>query len=112
MSLFDCNWRTQVDRILPPVLRDGDYINDGGDFKYGDADNQAIHYLIVSGPGHWKEFPTIGVGIHKYLQGTRGPQEIQREIRKHLENDIFPNPLVDARSFPTITVNRIQIQLE
>ena len=112
MSLFDATWEIQVEKLLPPVVREADFILDGEDFKAGDPENQYIHYLIASSPGHWKEFPTIGVGIWKYLQGTQGPQEIQRAIRIHLENDIFKRPLVDARNFPTIIVNSVVVELQ
>lgn len=112
MSLFNADWEIQVEKILPPVLRDADLIELNDDFKTGDPENQCIYYLIASSPGHWKEFPTIGVGIWNFLQGTQGVQEIQRAIRVQLQNDIFRRPLVDARDFPTIIVNSVVVKIE
>ena len=111
MSLFSATWETQVEKLLPPVVREADFILDVDDFKGGDPENQIIHYLIASAPGHWKEFPPVGVGIWNYLQGTQGPQEIQRAIRVQLEADIFSRPLVDASGFPTIIVNSVVIEV-
>lgn len=111
MSLFDADWSIQAEKLLPPVVRTADFILDVDDFKGGDSENQHIHYLIVSSPGHWKEFPPVGVGIWKYLQSTASPQEIQRAIRVQLTSDVFPRPLIDVRSFPVIIVNSIVVEL-
>lgn len=111
MSLFDANWDTQVMKLLPPVVRAADFSELNDDFKVGDPENQYIHYLIESSPGAWKEFPPIGVGIWRFLQGTQSPQEVQRAIRVQLQNDVFPRPMVDARRFPTIIVNSVVVEL-
>lgn len=112
MSLFSADWDIQVQKMLPPIVRAADFVEVADDFKVGDNENQVIDYLIESSPGHWKEFPTIGVAIWKYLQSVTDPQTIQRAIRVQLQNDIFPRPLVDARGFPVIIVNAIVIELE
>lgn len=111
MSLFDANWSIQIEKLLPPVVRSADFIVSVDDFKAGDPENQYIYYLILSSPGHWKESPPVGVGIWKYLQGTQGPQEIQRAIKVQMINDVFPRPLVDARKFPKIIVNSVVVEL-
>jgi hypothetical protein len=112
MSLFDTTWSIQVEKLLPPVLRSKDFAELDDDFKAGTADNEYIGYIVLSSPGHWKEFPTIGVGIWNYLQGTASPQVLQRAILKQLEGDIFTKPQVDIRRFPTITINRVTISLD
>jgi hypothetical protein len=111
MGLFNLSWATQGEKILPPIIRDRAFIAAGGDFKSGDAENMYIEFIVVSAVGHWKESPGLGVGIMKYLQGTDSVQVIEREIKKHLTKDIFANPLVDARAFPIIKVNRVVIEL-
>jgi hypothetical protein len=82
------------------------------DFKPGEADNLYIQFILVSSPGHWKEFPLVGVGLHNYLQGTLQPQVIQRAIREQLERDIFQRPLIDVSGFPTIIINKVSLTLE
>jgi hypothetical protein len=111
MSLYDVNWGIQVQKLLPPVVREADFQEFDDDFLAGDPENQVIEYLILSSPGHWKEFPPIGVGIWYYLQGAATIGEIQRAIRKQLVNDIFEAPLVDTKKFPIIVVNSIVVEL-
>jgi hypothetical protein len=112
MGLFDTTWSLQVEKLLPPVLRDCQFIEKNDDFKTGDPENNYIEYIVVSSPGHWKEFPVVGVGIYNYLQGTQSPQVLQRNISLQLKNDIFSKPLVDVRSFPTIYINHVTIEVD
>lgn len=112
MSLFDANWEIQVLKLLPPVVRNADFILKSMDFRAGDPENQIIHYLIESEKGAWKEFPPVGVGIWKYLQSTKGVDEIKRAIKVEMKNDVFPNPSVDVRKFPVILVNSTVIELQ
>lgn len=90
---------------------DAQLLSFDGDILQGDGVNQHLLYLIASAPGHWKEFPLVGVGIYNYLQGTVSPLRIERDIIAQLKADVFPNPLVNARDFPTIIVNNIVIQI-
>ncbi len=111
MSLFDTTWSLQVEKLLPPVLRDCDFSERNDDFLSGDPENNYIEYIVLSAPGHWKEFPVIGVGIFNYLQGTQSPQVLSRNISLQLKNDIFPKPQVDVRSFPLIHINNVTVDL-
>lgn len=111
MSLFDADWSLQVEKLLPPIVRQADFRELDGDFRAGDPENQYIHYLVISAPGHWKEFPSIGVAIVQYLQSTAPASTIQRAIRVQLINDVFPNPLIDATKFPLIIINSVVVEL-
>jgi hypothetical protein len=111
MSLFDTTWSIQVEKLLPPVMRDMEFSEEADDFKSGDPENSYIEYIVISSPGHWKEFPVVGVGIYNYLQGTQSPQVLQRAIQVQLKNDIFSKPLVDVRAFPIISINNITIDV-
>lgn len=112
MGLFDTTWSLQVEKLLPPVLRDCQFIEVDDDFKTGIPDNNYIEYVVLSAPGHWKEFPVIGVGIYNYLQGTQSPQVLQRAILVQLTNAGFTKPLVDVREFPTIHINNVTIEVD
>jgi len=112
MSLFDATWSLQCEKLLPPVLRDANFILEVDDFKPGEADNLYIQFILISSPGHWKEFPLIGVSLWKYLQGTQSPQVLQRAIREQLESDIFQRPLIIVTDFPTIIINKVSLTLE
>lgn len=111
MSLFDADWSIQTLNLLPPCLRDADLVELNGDFKGGTADNDIIRSIILSSPGHWKEFPLIGVSIFNYLQGTQSAQVLQRAFRLQLTQDIFTNPFIDVTKFPTISVNGVIFEL-
>jgi len=84
--------------------------NDGnGDFKVGDASNQLMYYIIVSGTGTWKEFPLVGVGIEQYLNADVSPFVLGGEIAAQLAVDVFQRVNVDASEFPsTLYVNKTE----
>lgn len=111
MALFDITWSLQVEKILPPVLRARDFQEKNDDFLSGDADNQVIERIIMSSPGHWKEFPVIGFAIWKYLQGTQSPQVLARNLGVMLKADIFVNPYVDVSQWPVIIVNNTTFEV-
>ena len=111
MGLFDVTWSLQVERILPPVLRERSFRVENDDFMTGEAENNYIEYILLSSPGHWKEYPLVGVGIWKYLNGTQSPQVLQRDIQEQLRADIFTKPYVDVRRWPTLIINKTTFEL-
>lgn len=112
MSLFDATWSLQVEKILPPCLRDADFIELNGDFKPGDPQNDWIRSILLSSPGHWKEFPLIGVGIWNYLQGTQSGQVLQRNIREQIQSDVFKKPWIDVTKFPIVQINSVIFEVK
>ena len=58
-----------------------------GDFLITNSDTQHVQDIINSFAGWWKEFPTIGVGIKKYLGATGGVQVVKRAIKIQLKSD-------------------------
>lgn len=58
-----------------------------GDFKISMSDDQHIQDIIDSFPGHYKEFPSLGVGIEQYLNSSGTEQKINREIKLQLHAD-------------------------
>jgi hypothetical protein len=109
--MYDVTISLMVERLMPPILRERGFIDDNGDFLQGEADNQYMEYIIVSGPGHWKQFPTLGVGIFQYLHSTSSNQVIQRAIASQLEAYGFKKPEVDISAFPIIVVNKTLVEL-
>jgi hypothetical protein len=82
-----------------------------GDFRTGDATNIDQLAIVISAPGHFKEFPSIGVGIFQFLNGTSTSSQIERAIRVQMAADIFPQSLVDASKFPIVVVNSLNVKL-
>ena len=58
-----------------------------GDFVIGESDAQHVQDIINSYAGWWKEFPTLGVGIKKYLGTPGGIQVLKRAVKIHLRSD-------------------------
>lgn len=58
-----------------------------GDFVIHDSDPQHVEDIVFSYAGHWKEFPTVGVGIKKYLGSPGSVQIAKRAVLVHLEAD-------------------------
>ena len=51
-----------------------------------ESDDQHVTDTINAAPGWWKETPTEGVGIMKYLKG-KNSQELSRAIQINLKAD-------------------------
>lgn len=86
--------------------------SDSGDFSIGDASNAHIKSIVVAYPGHWKEFPEIGVGAESLLNSNTNIQVVERLIRVQLENDVFKNPGIDLSSWPPlIAIDAVEIDL-
>lgn len=100
-----------MEKILPPCLRDGDFeATTNGDFATESPENNYIRSIAFSSPGHWKEFPLIGIGIYKYLQSNESKQVVQAVIREQLESDIFKKPMIDLSNYPPeININKVTV---
>jgi hypothetical protein len=104
MALFD----NTIDILLGDG---GELLEKDGDFLVGDASNRYIEYLLSAHPGHYKEFPAIGVGIHSYLNSSVKRNIIQSDITRSLNNDIFNKPDVDVSEWPSkIVVNSVVVE--
>jgi hypothetical protein len=90
------------------ILDENGFIEVNGDFKTGENDNNLISYIVLANKGEYKEFPTLGVGIDRYLNGTENIQQIESNIIQQISSDKpFPNPDVDMSEYPsTIKINK------
>lgn len=82
-----------------------------GDITAGDNANYWIGFIVLSAPGHWKQFPLVGVNILSFLNASISPVQIQGIIIEQLKADIFPNPNVDISAYPVIKVNKVQFNV-
>ena len=77
-------------------LIDNDLIITDNDLVLVDSDDQHIADTINGAPGWWKENPSDGVGIMKYLKGRSVQQELSRSIQLNLQSDGYNSrPIVD-----------------
>lgn len=58
-----------------------------GDFVITESDTQHVKDILNSYAGWWKEFPTLGVGVKRFLGSSSSLQQLKRRIRIHLRSD-------------------------
>lgn len=77
---------------------DGDLFIDPltGDFAIADSDKQHIIDILNAFPGWWKEFPSVGVGMQKYIDSSGKQQEIERAIKLQLQADGYQVDTITA----------------
>lgn len=91
---------------------DGTFQEENGDFVLRNAESNLMADLLISAPGHWKEFPTLGANVLKYANARSNSQVIERDIKVALKADVFRQPTVDTDNFPTsITVDNLELEL-
>lgn len=57
-----------------------------GDFVISDSDMQHARHIMNAQPGHYKQWPRLGAGIHDDLLGTMDA-DILRRVQMHLKSD-------------------------
>jgi len=62
---------------------------ENGDFVAGGSDEQNVHMLVLSAPGMFKEFPSAGAGLIRFVKGLENmnARKMWREIAVQLEAD-------------------------
>lgn len=80
---------------------DADLRIENGDFVVGDSDQQHVVLLINTFAGHWKQFPTCGVGIIQYMASAGQGSVLKRSINVQLTADGYRDITVDLRENPS-----------
>jgi hypothetical protein len=86
------------------LLLDEDYyigITEGGDFDFGGSAQQDVDLLLQSEKGEWRQSPTVGMGIRRFLKKRIGSSPVIdtlprfiRDAKVELQADGFINPEV------------------
>ena len=89
------------------IENDLDFLD--GDFAIGASDEQHVEDIIRAYVGHYKEYPTLGVGIDLYVNSSGSQLELQRNIKFQLESDGFTvnNVIVDQEGKVYLDAERI-----
>ena len=86
-------------------LDDNDLLILNDDLVLVESDDQHIADTINAAPGWWKETPTEGVGIMKYLKG-KNSQELSRAIQINLKADGYDSrPVISFNTNGKLTIN-------
>lgn len=94
--------------IITDASNDIEFIN--GDFKVKESDSQHVEHVLIADKGQFRQFPLIGVGIKRQLNGSFNPQEIKQIIKLQLESDGYNVRQVTIE--PTIDDMKIDIDAE
>ena len=57
----------------------------GSDFILTDDVQQDIELILMSMPGQWYQYPTLGVGLEKWSNSPEDRLKLNRKIREQLE---------------------------
>jgi hypothetical protein len=106
---------TEVKDIRVDDTNDVEFRN--GDFFVGASDVQHVDHIIEAFPGHFKQFPLMGVGVSSYRNSSGTKQQLENAIRLNMEADgynvngvdiITDNGIINAQTKIYIDGNRIK----
>lgn len=77
--------------IFKDIILDdtGDFSILNGDLSVGESDSQHVDHIVTADLGHFRQWPLLGVGIMREIQGDFNPQELKQNIRLQLESDDY-----------------------
>lgn len=78
------------------IDENGELVFSNGDFKLVDSSEQDAILIVNTNIGAWKQHPTCGVGIKKYLGSSGMEANLRREIITQLVADGFKNVKVNV----------------
>ena len=92
---------------MKDFIIDEDLLITDGDFAIKAADQQNIEHILLSQKGSYKEFPILGVGITKYINGpdTTSRLRLENEIDKQLAYDNFYVKTLDVNDLQNIIID-------
>jgi hypothetical protein len=90
------------------VDEEGDLLFRNGDFNTAVANDEHVKAILYSEEGDWKQFPNLGIGIQKYLNGEL-PNNITSTIKSQLQLDNFA---VDSIKLEKIGITKNNIYIK
>ncbi len=74
----------------------GDLYIENGLLSIGNTREQNAQLILSAEKGEFKEYPTLGVGLHKYINSVGRDQEMIREIKVQLSLDGMSDAVVEV----------------
>lgn len=76
------------------ILLDGNYdlMVSNGDIVCGLSDDQSMNLLIISAPGHFKQYPFFGFNLYGYKGSNAGLTEMESNLVEQAASD---NAVID-----------------
>ena len=72
------------------ILYTSDLVIKDGDFAIGLSDEQHIAHIIEAMPGHYKQYPLVGVGARLYINSPLDGV-FRRAVKVQLAGDGYPD---------------------
>lgn len=94
--------------MITDQSNDLEFVN--GDIRINESDSQHVEHIMIADKGQFRQFPLIGVGIKRQLNGSFNPQEVKQNIKLQLESDGYNVRQVVIE--PTIDDFKIDIDAE
>ena len=60
-----------------------------GDLVVGESDAQHIEHILRAKPGHFYQYPTLGIGVEDNIKGNISKQALRQSIKQNLESDNY-----------------------
>ena len=80
-----------------------------GDFAIAESDPQHVRDILNSYAGWWKETPTLGVGVQRYLGSSGGIQRLKRDIIIQMRADGYRTDAITIKGSQVyVTGDRIK----
>lgn len=76
-----------------------------GDLFVDDSDQQHIQHILVADSGQFRQWPLLGVGIKKYLNGSANQTDIKQTIRVQLRSDNFTVKTLEVKNDYSIKID-------
>src|SRR5690348_8121762 len=65
----------------------GDAVIENGDLKIAESTLQHQHDLLLANKGEYRQNPTIGVGLNKFIDDNFSPADFKKAVTSEFEND-------------------------
>ena len=75
--------------LVKDILINDDIGFKNGDLLVGESDEQHVEHILLAKPGHFYQFPTLGVGVVNLIKSSKNPQALKQKIKVNLESDNF-----------------------
>lgn len=69
------------------LLTNNDLTFEDGDFAIRESLLQDAKLILSTAPGHWKQFPALGVDLENFLNEDKEFFELKRLFKLHLKYD-------------------------
>lgn len=70
-----------------------DLLIEGGDFAVGSSDEQSAALMVITAPGHWKQYPFFGFNVALYKGSVGSTQIMKTNLTEQAQSD---NCVIDS----------------